>query len=384
MRGISIPLTAYTRVAELYLKQLKVKHSRRDPNVIENAILLRDATRAYNRILLRLRAQAEMDPDQFTPTANTPTDHSQPQVPTTIMEEGNNKASPSLLTGNNGQSSSEPHLPSMFRLRRAPLLRVFIPSPEGDWLSDTSVSQCEAEIKYAGLSHLVRMGDVVWDIAVGDNGNFGRMIWDGKYLIDLDYTYSEVGDVPKYIPILAFPPSYFYRVLRTSPSSSSDPLVRIDISHWGEEIATNLQLLQNRGRMERATTVYHNTNWVHQSWFRIKPPQSQHTSDSNNNNDNKGVPVPGFAGHFIHPTWYGKIVIETEGTADSLTDLQDRCGPKAFPNRVKPVTKTVVGSSQRSAERDKDARTAFRIVRERSQPGEIWLRTVSAKERRRV
>jgi hypothetical protein len=71
----------------------------------------------------------------------------------------------------------------LFRLRRAPLLRVFVPSPGGDWLSDASVLQCEAELKNAGVLGLLRMGDVVWDVAVGDEGNVGRMVWDGSYLI---------------------------------------------------------------------------------------------------------------------------------------------------------------------------------------------------------
>ena len=71
----------------------------------------------------------------------------------------------------------------LFRLRRAPLLRVFVPSPEGDWLSDKSVLACEEECKRAGVMHLIRLGDVIWDVAVGDEGNVGRLVWDGSYLI---------------------------------------------------------------------------------------------------------------------------------------------------------------------------------------------------------
>jgi hypothetical protein len=58
-----------------------------------------------------------------------------------------------------------------------------VPSPDGDWLSDASVLECEAELKRAGIVNLLRMGDVVWDLAVGDEGNVGRLIWDGSYLI---------------------------------------------------------------------------------------------------------------------------------------------------------------------------------------------------------
>ena len=78
---------------------------------------------------------------------------------------------------------SVPFQSPLFRLRRAPLLQVFVPSPDGDWLSDTSVLECEAELKRAGVLHLMRAGDVVWDVAVGDEANVGRLIWDGNYLI---------------------------------------------------------------------------------------------------------------------------------------------------------------------------------------------------------
>ena len=66
---------------------------------------------------------------------------------------------------------------------------------------------------------------------------------------DLDYTYSTIGDLPKYLPTLAFPPSYFHRVVRTG-AGSTNPIVHVDISPWGEEIALNLQLLQDRVRTE--------------------------------------------------------------------------------------------------------------------------------------
>jgi hypothetical protein len=71
----------------------------------------------------------------------------------------------------------------LYRLRRAPLLRVFVPSPDGDWLSDKSVLACEAECRRAGVTGVMRVGDVVWDVAVGDEGNVGRLVWDGSYLI---------------------------------------------------------------------------------------------------------------------------------------------------------------------------------------------------------
>jgi hypothetical protein len=61
--------------------------------------------------------------------------------------------------------------------------------------------------------------------------------------------HSRVGDLPKYLPALAFSSSYFHKVIRTGVASSN-PIVHMEISPWGDEIAVNLQLLQNRIRNE--------------------------------------------------------------------------------------------------------------------------------------
>jgi len=89
----------------------------------------------------------------------------------------------SVSGSTNGNVPANVFRSPLFRVGRAPLLRVFVPSPDGDWLSDNSVLRCEAELREAGVLGLLRAGDVVWDIAVGDEGNVGRLVWDGSYLI---------------------------------------------------------------------------------------------------------------------------------------------------------------------------------------------------------
>jgi len=250
---------------------------------------------------------------------------------------------------------------------------VFVPSPEGDWLTDASVLACEGELKKAEVMHLVRAGDVVWDVAVGDEGNVGRMVWDGGYLLDLDYTWSRTGDLPQYLPTLAFPPSYFHRVIRSA--GSGNPICRIDIAPWGEEVAKNLQLIQDRMKTETPQGSHHTVvRWVHRSSFIIRPPASGKPIR---------IPVPPNVGPgphpggvwLIDPGWYGTVIVEAEGTNEGLADLQGRCG-KAFPPRA-------TGSSSRANGGDKkgDDKMVFRILREKSRPGEIWIRTVRDKER---
>ncbi|GAW00069.1 hypothetical protein LENED_001561 [Lentinula edodes] len=232
-----------------------------------------------------------------------------------------------LQNGHDGPGASNPNVymnsltgfrSPLFRTGRAPLLRVFIPSPEGDWLSDASVLECEAELRRAGLLpdkdkrgsenkgiNLLRLGDVVWDMAVGDDGNAGRMVWDGSYLIDLDYTYSPIGDLPKYIPGFAFPPSYFHRIIRTA---SSNPVIRLDIRPWGAQVASNLQLLQERARTETPQGSFHNVvRWVHRSSFNIRPPTMRSQSRGRTSVDSHSpvqsrIPIPNTT-LFVDPGW---------------------------------------------------------------------------------
>jgi hypothetical protein len=278
MRGVSTPTHEYARIAGLYAQSLSIHPNDRDPDVLDTVRALTASARAYTRVVLRLRAQAEKEQAVFN--ANMPkngTNHSPPST----SRMSSRAPSPTFSSFSHSHSQNRTpeaslHQPQqaqgitfrspLYRMRRAPLLRVFVPSPEGDWLSDKSVLECEAECRRAGIANLLKVGDVVWDIAVGDEGNVGRLVWDGSYLIvsedqrkwcfiflirskDLDYSYSPMGELPKYMHALAFPPSYFHRVIR-SGTMGSNPIVHMDVSPWGEEIAANLQLLQDRVRTE--------------------------------------------------------------------------------------------------------------------------------------
>ncbi|TFK66474.1 hypothetical protein BDN72DRAFT_844319 [Pluteus cervinus] len=386
MRGVSTPTHEYARVADMYVHSLKIHPTHRDPSLNDTVRQLTASTRAYTRVVLRLRAQAEKETSvavamlRSKPGYNSParglasrTSSRAPSPSRSWHSHSNSRQLQPSPTPLNQVSATTFRSP-LFRLRRAPLLRVFVPSPEGDWLSDKSVLECESECRRAGVMHLLRLGDVVWDVAVGDEGNVGRLVWDGMYLIDLDYTYTPVGDLPKYLPSLAFPPSYFHRVIRTGPSTTN-PIAHIDIRPWGEEIASNLQLIQDRVRTETPQGAYHNVvRWVHRSSFVIRPPgktkrYSQATSRSGAAPNRIQIPESNL---FVDSGWYGTVMVETEGTNESLADLQARCGPGAFPPRhmQHPFT-----------QREKENQKVFRVLREKSRPGEIWIRAVNVKER---
>ena len=211
MRGVSIPTHEYARVAGMYVRSLSIHPSNRDPSLPDLVRSFSSACRAYNRVLLRLRAQAEKEaavkqqqaekeakaypPSASKSAAVASRAPSRAPSPTMSMYSQSYAGQNSFLNLNGSQA----HLPQyangsqtnlnvsfrspLFKMKRAPLLRVFVPSPEGDWLSDKSVLECEAECKRSGVMPLMRFGDVVWDVAVGDEGNVGRLVWDGSYLI---------------------------------------------------------------------------------------------------------------------------------------------------------------------------------------------------------
>jgi hypothetical protein len=201
MRGVSTPTHEYARMANLYVQQMSVHPHARDHTVVDTVRALTASARAYTRVVLRLRAQAEKEQAVYTTSMRKNQQKSGYNSP--HRSPGPSSRAPSPTYSSFSHSHSRGHSPQLshslpqqqqqqqgitfrsplFRMRRAPLLRVFVPSPEGDWLSDKSVLECEAECKRAGVLKLLRMGDVIWDIAVGDEGNVGRLVWDGSYLI---------------------------------------------------------------------------------------------------------------------------------------------------------------------------------------------------------
>ena len=204
MRGVSVPVHVYSQTA---FSILCSPPSEESTHTIRG---MKKETRAFNRVVIRLRAQAEADSDQGVRRRQSfgqPQTHKQHSGPPlswsagaaqgqgfkhrSVSRQSSRAPSPTNSAWSQG-AGSQVHLPlgstgvfrsPLFRLRRAPLLRVFVPSPEGDWLSDAGVLECETELRKAGILPLLRVGDVVWDIALGDEGNVGRLVWDGRYLI---------------------------------------------------------------------------------------------------------------------------------------------------------------------------------------------------------
>jgi hypothetical protein len=179
MREVSTPVHQYGRVAKTYIQTRSARPI--NYHIIDLVHQLAASTRAYTRVVLRLRAQAE-ESENRTHLTSEP-NRIRPPSPSLSSYSHSQHGHPDRTGPRLAPSSNTAFHSPLFRLRRAPLLHVYVPSPDGDWLSDASVLDCEAELKRAGVLKLLRIGDVVWDLAVGDDGNVGRLIWDGAYLI---------------------------------------------------------------------------------------------------------------------------------------------------------------------------------------------------------
>lgn len=208
-----MPSHQYARTAEQCL--VLRKNNPKDKTSYDIMRANAASTRAYTRVVLRLRAQAEAAEAEYISQHIPEVSSNSGPVSAYARTNGNfspnrgyssrsssRAPSPAMSMFSNshhGHSAAAKHLTGsnhpnvqqrgavfrspLFKLRRAPLLRVFVPSPDGDWLSDSSVLECESQLKRAGVLKLLRAGDVVWDVAVGDEGNIGRLIWDGNFLI---------------------------------------------------------------------------------------------------------------------------------------------------------------------------------------------------------
>lgn len=171
---------------------------------------------------------------------------------------------------------------------------------------------------------------------------------------------------------------------------AGNPICHIDIAPWGEEIANNLQLLQDRMKTETcvlpssplplslcpldADAVFlfppdspqggHHmvVRWVHRSTFTIRPAAGGKPLRASVPQCVGPGPAPGGA-WLVDPGWYGTVVVEAEGTNEGLADLQERCRG-AFPIRATGAAAGLGVSPERAA-REEERRNVFRILREK-------------------
>lgn len=263
------------------------------------ARIIRSSTRAHNKLVAYVRLVEELDP-----------------VPSNVPRSTNYRYAGQWV---------EP----VYRPGKAPVFKVWVPCVD-HWMNNEELAECERELWRSQVWSHLRRGDVCWNVAIGDFGNEGKLLYDGRFLRDLLFEFDEVGHLPSWLNMLDFSPSYFHKVIS---SSTSAPIFYLDITSFRDEVKRSLKLSEDRVEVASPQARYRVKRWVYRAIIRI--PQ----------------------GH-----WAGYVVIEIEGTSEQAQELLKRC----YPTIDDPGTQKL---------------TPWRIMRERSRPGKLWIRPVHGSER---
>ncbi|KAE8250701.1 hypothetical protein A4X13_0g4475 [Tilletia indica] len=332
--------TEYSLVAQAYA---------RDPQGIDPMMLTlaRATTRAYNRVLARLRAQ---------PLFAIP-----PQRKGTV----DSLMSPQGSANGNGADAEV--LPSPWKPGRAALFQVWVPCGNGAWLTDEELTRCEAELFKAGIWNQLKRGDVVWDCALPDEGNLGRLIFDGQFLRDLSFTFDPIGHLPSWLNVFSFSPAHFHGRIR---SSTNSPVMFMDMTPFREQVASTLHLVQDNAETVSPNGArYRVQRWVYHAKVKVTP----------------GTIISNHGLECVHNDWSGTILIETEGTIEHARDLINRCfGPNSTQQSRLQLLQTInkgplppmSGEDKWSYSDKSEATSPFEIVRAKSKPGQLFVRPV--------
>ncbi|KNZ56458.1 hypothetical protein VP01_23g6 [Puccinia sorghi] len=132
------------------------------------------------------------------------------------------------------------------------------------------------------------------------------------------------SDIYRYswLNMLEYAPSYYHKIIS---SSTSAPIFYLDLTGFREEIKGSLRLSEDKIEVASPQARYHVKRWVYRTVIKIPK------------------------GH-----WAGHLVIEVDGTSEHARDLLRRC------SHIDPARKA----------------TPWRIIREKSRPGKLWIRSV--------
>lgn len=309
--------------------------------------MIRASTRAYNKLLVRIRSQ-----------------------PSLLEEEDQAPRSTTYHLG-------KPLLP-IYALGKPAVFRVWVPTVDL-WMSRKELVECERELWKSEIRPLMRRGDVCHNTAIGSRVNEGRVLFDGKCLQDLDITWDHLGHLPPWLNMFMFPPSYYHHVIS---SSTTTPVFFLDLTEFKDQIQRTMELCKDKVRVStnqamRRNSCYRVQRWVYRSVVRVTPGIRTSIVEGLREWDS-----PDMGSGMIHRDWVGKLVIEVEGTTEKARDLVQRC-TKASVNSLISADKI---SSYRFASKEQQQAmrvklrcaqlSPWKIIRERSRPGLLWLQAV--------
>lgn len=297
------------------------------------ARMARASTRAYNRVVLRLRAQSEL---------------------------GRDSSQPAFLF----RSLPKATVP-VYKAARAPMLRVWVPTAKGQsWMGDEEVVECEREVWRAGLWSLLSRGDLVHNVAVGDFANDGKLISDGKYLRDLDFTYDVVGHCPHWLDMLSFSPSYFHNLIA---SSSANPVFFLSLHPFAGQIRESLLLCTDKVQVSSPQGNYLVKRFMYRGAARVRAGTIIGSGGGAGGRGPGGIEV-------VSAGWAGQVVIETEGTTESAAMVLERVSLGCELESGLESWSDADGCLVLVAQCESKLPVPWVVLRDKSRPDCIWLR----------
>lgn len=119
-------------------------HQSQRPLHDDSITMLRDSTRAWNKVALRLREQEAWAQNR-------------------LLVEGKYYGRADLKD-------------TVYREGRAVMLKVWVPCITSRWMKDEDIIECERELSAAGIWEHVRRGDIIWNTAIPEFANEGKLI----------------------------------------------------------------------------------------------------------------------------------------------------------------------------------------------------------------
>lgn len=167
--GLTLTPEHYARFArEYFLDRLQPRH----------LLLARASTRAWNRVVLRLRAQARIQEEDDEESSERGSIGGSDD-PHQWAGAHHRRRTALYAFGHVDRADTNDNPPAVYKLGRAPCLRVWVPTGRGtgaQWMSDDELIETEKEIWRAGAWTELERGDVVWNVAISTLGNVGKLI----------------------------------------------------------------------------------------------------------------------------------------------------------------------------------------------------------------
>ena len=280
---------------------------------------VRAATRAHSKLVLRLRVQSTISGLQLS-------------VP---------------RWANAGLQGSD-----LYKRGRAPVLRVWVPTA-GTWMTNEELEECEREIHRADLWGSLKKGDLLRNVAVSDIANEGLVIFDGKYLRDLSHVHDRLGHLPSWLNGLAFSPSYFHNLITCT---KGEPVIYLDLTPFLVALSSNITLCKEKTALTSPGGERYAVNrYVYRTACDLVPGTLLGNAGQQGGAGPGGIEV-------LHPDWAGKLVIETEGTAEAA---------RALLERATPTKREILPNQPRISKHANNY--PYRILRSLSRPGQIWI-----------